>query len=49
MIIDNDCDGDTDAADTDCQEAFDCSTYQDRSSCKADAACQWKKNTCINR
>ena len=42
--LDNDCDGSTDGADTDCQVVA-CSTYQSRQTCR-DAGCQWKKNTC---
>jgi hypothetical protein len=34
--VDNDCDGFTDASDTDCQAGQDCSTYQDRGSCNDD-------------
>jgi hypothetical protein len=44
--LDNDCDGLTDANDPDCQAAVDCSQYGDRTSCKDDPACRWKKNTC---
>ena len=50
--LDNDCDGLTDANDPDCEDVVvvDCgATYGDRNSCRADPACQWKKNTCINR
>jgi spore coat protein A len=47
--IDNDCDGDTDANDADCQQAADCSQWGDRNSCNNDPACRWKKNQCQPR
>ncbi len=43
--VDNDCDGLTDANDPGCQQAMQCSDYQDRQSCRA-AGCKWKQNTC---
>jgi hypothetical protein len=45
--VDNDCDGDTDANDADCQQQMDCSQYGDRISCR-DAGCKWKQNMCQN-
>jgi hypothetical protein len=42
--LDNDCDGLTDGADSDCQ-VIDCTSYQTRQTCR-DAGCQWKKNRC---
>jgi len=48
--IDNDCDGDTDGNDADCQAAVNCSQYgADKNACRNDPACQWKKNACVNR
>jgi spore coat protein A len=44
-LLDNDCDGLTDAEDPDCQQVLQCSGYQDRQSCR-DAGCRWKQNLC---
>jgi spore coat protein A len=44
-LLDNDCDGLTDAEDPDCQQAMQCSDYPERQSCRA-AGCKWKQNTC---
>jgi hypothetical protein len=41
---DNDCDGATDADDTDCATGGACSDYQDKGSCVADSACEWQGN-----
>jgi FtsP/CotA-like multicopper oxidase with cupredoxin domain len=48
--IDNDCDGDIDAADSDCAAPpVDCSQYGDRNSCRSDSSCRWnnKNDQCI--
>ena len=45
--LDNDCDGLTDANDPDCQQAAECTGYNDRQSCR-DAGCRWKKNSCVD-
>ena len=49
--LDNDCDGNTDAADADCQQQVDCSQYGDATSCRGDSACRWdnKNGVCINK
>jgi len=39
--VDNDCDGLTDGADPDCQQAVDCTTYADRTACNNDPSCTW--------
>lgn len=42
--IDNDCDGATDCADSDCIAecpTADCSGYTDKTTCSADSACEW--------
>jgi len=39
---DNDCDGLTDASDSDCATGPDCSTYQDKGSCNGDPVCTWQ-------
>jgi spore coat protein A len=46
-VLDNDCDGLTDALDPDCQQAVQCADYTDRQSCR-DAGCRWKKNACTD-
>ena len=45
--LDNDCDGDTDDQDSDCQQQAQCSDFGDRQTCR-DNGCSWKKNTCQN-
>jgi hypothetical protein len=50
--IDNDCDGLTDGADSDCGLPADCSVYDgNQTACKNDPACRWNKrnNLCLNR
>jgi hypothetical protein len=51
--LDNDCDGQTDAADSDCQVGVDCSQFNDATSCRnaPNKACRWdKKNgVCLNK
>ena len=51
--IDNDCDGDTDANDADCQAAVDCSIYSNRNDCRnaPNNACRWdnRNNVCLPR
>jgi spore coat protein A len=44
--LDNDCDGLTDVGDPDCQAAVNCSQYGDRTSCRSDPACRWRKGVC---
>jgi hypothetical protein len=50
--IDNDCDGLTDGADSDCGMPADCSIYDgDQTACKNDPGCRWNKRNsiCLNR
>jgi len=48
--VDNDCDGQTDGADSDCGVAVSCSDSPDKASCNAQATCRWdnKNKMCIN-
>jgi hypothetical protein len=51
--FDNDCDGLTDSADSDCQVGVDCSQYTDSGSCRnaPNKACRWdnKNGVCQNK
>jgi hypothetical protein len=49
--LDNDCDGDTDLNDADCQPPVDCSVYGDKGSCNNDPVCRWnnKNKVCLPR
>ena len=47
---DNDCDGLTDMADSDCMAAIDCTDYADQATCQMYPECRWnKKKGCLNR
>jgi suppressor of ftsI len=47
--VDNDCDGLVDGADSDCGAPVDCSSFGDRNSCNAEAACSWdnRNKVCV--
>ena len=53
--VDNDCDGDVDCADPDCDGIdpaclpVDCSTFGTKQSCNAEASCRWdnKNKVCV--
>ena len=48
--IDNDCDGLTDANDPDCQGGgVVCSDFTNKTQCRNEPTCQWKKNACTTR
>jgi hypothetical protein len=40
--LDNDCDGDIDSADSDCQETGNCSAIMDRNTCNNTSGCEWQ-------
>ncbi|MEN8204970.1 MAG: hypothetical protein ABFS24_03045 [Pseudomonadota bacterium] len=50
--VDNDCDGFTDASDTDCLTGQGCSIHEDKGSCNNDPVCDWqgspKNGQCVS-
>ncbi len=48
--LDNDCDGDIDEADMDCQEMINCSNFTTSEECRIYPECRWnKKKGCLDR
>jgi hypothetical protein len=48
--IDDDCDGLTDANDPDCQGGgVVCEDFTNKTQCRNEPTCQWKKNACVTR
>jgi hypothetical protein len=47
--VDNDCDGQTDGADSDCGVAVNCPDFNDKTSCNSQATCRWdnKGKECV--